>query len=189
MKVAKRKPLKWLKKTLLSAKASKKEDKQANPIEVHEEDSPTSLKKSHGQPLKSNKKKNPTTNNVVHKCNVPTKKGTTPWTRYKSILCITLYVKTITNYTLGKILIHTKSSNNVCVDHARKWNMTLIWIKKIDLTFKLDILYSNMHKYKVDRMKTNTFNILIIPLLQVIKTLKENLHYTKNIGIWKEIIS
>jgi hypothetical protein len=51
--------------------------------------------------------------------------------------------------------------------------------KIINLTFKLDILYSNMHKYKVDRMKTNTFNILIIPLVQVIKTLKENLHHTK----------
>jgi hypothetical protein len=41
--------------------------------------------------------------------------------------------------------------------------------KTIDLTFKLDILYSNMHKYKVDIMKTNTFNILIIPLVQVIR--------------------
>jgi predicted GIY-YIG superfamily endonuclease len=51
--------------------------------------------------------------------------------------------------------------------------------KIINLTFKMDILYSNMHKYKVDRMKTNTFNLLIIPLVQVIKTLKENLHHTK----------
>jgi hypothetical protein len=25
--------------------------------------------------------------------------------------------------------------------------------KIVDLTFKLDILYSNMHKYKVDRME------------------------------------
>ncbi len=41
--------------------------------------------------------------------------------------------------------------------------------KTIDLTFKLDILYSNMHKYKVDIIKTNTFNILIIPLVQVIR--------------------
>ncbi len=28
-------------------------------------------------------------------------------------------------------------------------------IKIIDLTFKLDILYSNMHKYKVDRMNNH----------------------------------
>ncbi len=27
--------------------------------------------------------------------------------------------------------------------------------KTINLTFKLDILYSNMHKYKVDRMETH----------------------------------
>jgi hypothetical protein len=55
--------------------------------------------------------------------------------------------------------------------------------KTIDLTIKLDVSYSNMCKYKVDRMKTNTFNILIIPLVHVIRTLKENLHHTKNINI------
>jgi len=27
--------------------------------------------------------------------------------------------------------------------------------KTVNLTFKLDILYSNMHKYKVDRMETH----------------------------------
>jgi len=59
----------------------------------------------------------------------------------------------------------------------------IVMNKKINLTFKLDILYSNMHKYKVDRMKTITFNILIVPLVQAIVTLKENLHHTKNIGI------
>jgi hypothetical protein len=63
--------LKCLKNTLLSLEASKEEDKQASPIEAHEEDNPTSLKKSHGQPLGSkNSKKNPIANNVVKKCNV-----------------------------------------------------------------------------------------------------------------------
>jgi hypothetical protein len=40
-----------------------------------------------------NSKKNPITNNVVQKRNVFTKKGATPWTTYKSILCITLDMK------------------------------------------------------------------------------------------------
>jgi hypothetical protein len=44
----------------------KKENKQASPIEIHEEDNPTSPKKNHGQPLGSkNNKKNPIANNVV----------------------------------------------------------------------------------------------------------------------------
>ncbi len=66
--------MKWLKKTLFSIETSNKEDKQVNPIEAHEEDNPTNSKKS--QPLRlNNNKKNPTTNNVVQKCNVPIKKG------------------------------------------------------------------------------------------------------------------
>jgi hypothetical protein len=59
-------------------------------------------------------------------------------------------------------------------------------IKIINLTFKLEILYSNMRKYKLIKWKTITFNILIIPLIHVIMTLKENLHHTKNIDIWKK---
>jgi hypothetical protein len=55
----------------------------------------------------------------VKKHNVPTKKGETPQT-YKSILCITLDVRTITKYTLGRISIHANGSNNICVDHPRK---------------------------------------------------------------------
>jgi hypothetical protein len=121
MKVAKRKPLKWLNKTLNSTETFKEEDKQANPIEAHEKDSPTTPKKSHGQLLRSNNnKKNLTTNNVVQKCNVPTKKKAIHWIRYKSILCIILDVRTITNYTLGRVLIHTNNSNNVCVNHQKK---------------------------------------------------------------------
>ncbi len=66
MKVAKRQPLKCLKKTLLSLKAYEEENKQANPIETHEEDNPTNPKKNRGQPLGSkNNKKIPTANNVV----------------------------------------------------------------------------------------------------------------------------
>ncbi len=48
MKVAKRQPLKRLKKTLLLLKASEEENKQASPIESHEKDNPTNLKKNHG---------------------------------------------------------------------------------------------------------------------------------------------
>jgi len=78
MKVAKRKLLKQLKKTLLLTETFNKEDKQVNPIEAHKEDNLISPKKNHGQPLRSNNnKRNPTTNNVVQKCNVPTKKGAT----------------------------------------------------------------------------------------------------------------
>jgi len=78
MKVAERQPLKYLKKKLLSLKASKEENKQASPIKTHEEDSQTNPKKNHGRPLGSkNNKKNPTTNNVVQKHNVPTKKRET----------------------------------------------------------------------------------------------------------------
>jgi hypothetical protein len=68
--------LKCLKKTLLSFKASEEENKQASLIEIHEKDSPTSLKKNRGRPLRSkNNKKITTANNVVQKCNVPTEKG------------------------------------------------------------------------------------------------------------------
>jgi hypothetical protein len=71
--------LKHLKKTSLSLEAFKKENKQASPIQIHEEDNPTSLKKNCGRLLGSkNNKKNPIANNVVHKCNVPTKKGVNP---------------------------------------------------------------------------------------------------------------
>jgi len=78
MKVAKRKLLKQLKKTLLLTETFNKEDKQVNPIEAHKEDNLINPKKNHGQPLRSNNnKRNPTTNNVVQKCNVPTKKGAT----------------------------------------------------------------------------------------------------------------
>jgi len=78
-KVAERQPLKRLKKTLLSPKASEEKNKQVSPIETHEEDSPTNPKINHGRPLGSkNNKKNPIANNVVQKCNVPTKKGETP---------------------------------------------------------------------------------------------------------------
>jgi hypothetical protein len=74
--VAKRQPLKRLKKTLFSPKAVEEENKQG--IESHEEDSQASPKKNRGQPLGSkNNKKNPAVNNVVHKHNVPTKKGET----------------------------------------------------------------------------------------------------------------
>jgi hypothetical protein len=121
MKVAKRQPLKHLKKTLLSPETSKEENKQASPIETYEKDNQTSPKKNRDRFFGSkNNKKNPTINNVVKKCNVPTKKGETPLTTYKRILCITLDVKTITKYTLDKILIHINGSNNICVDHPRK---------------------------------------------------------------------
>ncbi len=40
-------------------------------------------------------------------------------------------MRTITKYTLGRISIHTNGSNNICVDHARKWNMTLISATKV----------------------------------------------------------
>jgi hypothetical protein len=46
------------------------------------------------------------------------KKRTTPYTKYKNILCITLDVKLITNYTLGRVLFHTNNLNNICVDMA-----------------------------------------------------------------------
>jgi hypothetical protein len=55
--------------------------------------------------------------------------------------------------------------------------------KTVNLTFKLDILYSNMHKYKVVEWKPITFKIWIVPLVQAIIILKENLRHTKSIGI------
>ncbi len=67
--------MKLLKKELLSLETSKEKNKQASPIETHEEDNPSSPKKNHGQPLGSkNNKKNPTANNFVQKRNVPTKR-------------------------------------------------------------------------------------------------------------------
>jgi hypothetical protein len=58
--------LKSLRKTLFSPQTSKEKNKQASPIETHEEDNPTSLKKNHGRPLGSkNNKKNLAANNVV----------------------------------------------------------------------------------------------------------------------------
>ncbi len=70
--------MKGFKKTLLLLETSEEENKQTNPIEIHEEDNPTSPKKNCGQPFGSkNCKKNPITNNVVHKRNVPAKKGVT----------------------------------------------------------------------------------------------------------------
>jgi hypothetical protein len=48
------------------------------------------------------------------------KKGSNSLKTYKSILCITLDVKTIIKYTLGKVSIHTNDANNICVDHPRK---------------------------------------------------------------------
>jgi hypothetical protein len=78
-KVAEIQLLKCLKKTLLLPRAYGEENKQASPIEIHEEDNPISPKKNRSQPLGSkNNKKNPTANNVVQKRNVPTKKGETP---------------------------------------------------------------------------------------------------------------
>jgi hypothetical protein len=55
--------------------------------------------------------------------------------------------------------------------------------KKINLTFKLVIFYSNMHKCKVDRMKNHYIQYFVVLLVQAIITLKENLHHTKSIGI------
>jgi len=55
--------------------------------------------------------------------------------------------------------------------------------KTINLTFKLVILYSNMHSTRLIKWKTITFNILIVSLIHVIITLKENLHHKKSIGI------
>jgi len=49
-KVVKRQPLKCLKKTLLLLEASK-ENKQASPIETHEEENLTSPKKNRGRPF------------------------------------------------------------------------------------------------------------------------------------------
>jgi hypothetical protein len=70
--------LKHLKKTLLSLEAFEEKNKQASPIETHEEDNPTIPKKNCGRPLGSkNNKKNPIAYNVVQKCNVPIKKGAT----------------------------------------------------------------------------------------------------------------
>jgi len=48
IKVVERQPLKRLKKTLLSPEASKNNNKQASPIETHEEDNPTNPKKNRG---------------------------------------------------------------------------------------------------------------------------------------------
>jgi hypothetical protein len=48
MKVAKKQPLKHLKKTLFLPETSEEENKQANPIETHEEESATSPKKNRG---------------------------------------------------------------------------------------------------------------------------------------------
>jgi hypothetical protein len=48
MKITERQPLKCLKKTLLSPKTSKEENKQASPIEIHEEENLTSPKKNRG---------------------------------------------------------------------------------------------------------------------------------------------
>ncbi len=74
--VAKRQPLKRLKKTLFSPKGVEEENKQG--IESHAKDSPTSPKKNRGRPLGSkNNKKNLAVNNVAQKRNVPTKKGET----------------------------------------------------------------------------------------------------------------
>jgi hypothetical protein len=50
-KVVERQLLKHQKRTLISLEEFKEEDKQANPIEIHEKDNPTSPKKSHGRPL------------------------------------------------------------------------------------------------------------------------------------------
>jgi hypothetical protein len=76
IEVAKRQPLKCLKKTLFSPEAIEEENKQG--IENHEEDSQASPKKNRGRPLRSkNNKRNLYVNNVVQKRNVPTKKGET----------------------------------------------------------------------------------------------------------------
>jgi hypothetical protein len=78
-KFPKKQPLKHLKKTLLSLETYEEENKQG--IETHKEDWQTNPKKNRGQPLGSkNNKKNSTANNVIHKRNVLTKKGETPWT-------------------------------------------------------------------------------------------------------------
>jgi len=62
--VAKRQPLKRLKKTLFSPEVVEEENKQG--IESHEEDGQASPKKNHGRPLQSkNNKKNLAVNNVV----------------------------------------------------------------------------------------------------------------------------
>jgi hypothetical protein len=103
-------------------------------------------------------------------------------------MCITLNVRIIIKYTLGRISIHTNGSNNICVNHARKWNMTLIWtkqsIKHLSWLFCIQICIST----RLIKWKTITFNILIIILVHVIIMLKVNLHHTKSIGIWKGTI-
>jgi hypothetical protein len=50
-------------------------------------------------------------------------------------------------------------------------------------TFKLVILYLNMHKYKADRMENHYIQYLIVPLGHAIITLKENLHHIKSTSI------
>jgi hypothetical protein len=58
--------LKHFKKTLLLLEALEEENKQASPIETHEKDNPTCLKKNCGRPLGKKKcKKNPIANNIV----------------------------------------------------------------------------------------------------------------------------
>jgi hypothetical protein len=56
--------------------------------------------------------------------------------------------------------------------------------KTINLTFKLDILYSNMHKYKVDKMENHYIQYFDSTSSICYNNFKENLHHTKNIGIW-----
>jgi hypothetical protein len=50
-KVVKLQHLKCLKKILFSPEAFENDNKQTSPIEIHEEDMPTSLKKNYGRPF------------------------------------------------------------------------------------------------------------------------------------------
>jgi hypothetical protein len=67
---------------------------------------------------------------------------------------ITLDVKRITKYTLGRISIYIKVLNNMRKP-PKKMKHDIDMNKTINLTFKLDILYSNMHKYKVHKMENH----------------------------------
>jgi hypothetical protein len=55
--------------------------------------------------------------------------------------------------------------------------------KTINLTFKLDILYSNMHNYKVDKMENHYIQYFDNTSSTCYNNLKKNLHHTKSISI------
>jgi hypothetical protein len=68
----------------------------------------------------------------------------------------------------------------------RKMKHDIDMSKIINLTFKLVIFYIQICiNTRLIEWKTITFNILIVPLVHAIITLKENLQHTKSIGILK----